>query len=228
MIQIFIGTEPGNQDAEITLEYSIRKTTSGPYNITWMSDGIPCSVWQHWNKGRKNRVQNTTNGWKTNFSAFRWAIPELCNFHGRAIYLDVDQIVLKDIRQMWELPMDGCSYLAIQPERTDVMLMDCTKFGAAWWPSIEKMKPSGHSQKYYRMLVQKNTNTGSLDKIYNCLDGKGYCDQTRLVHFTKMSTQPWQPFPDVIKYEPHESKVMREIWDCNFVQALIDRKITKT
>lgn len=228
IIQIFVGSEPGNQDAEIALEYSIRSTTSGPYNITWMSYGIPCSIWQHWNTGRANRVQNTQNGWKTNFSAFRWAIPELCNFSGRAIYLDVDQIVLADIRQMWELPMNDCSYLAITPERTDVMLMDCSKFNAKWWPSIKKMKPSGWAQRYYRYIATKNTSVGKLDKIYNCLDGHGYCNQTRLVHYTKMSTQPWQPFPDVINYEPHESKVMREIWNCTFSKALVDRKLTRT
>lgn len=37
-IQIFIGSEPGNQDAEITLEHSIIKTTSGPFKIHWMED----------------------------------------------------------------------------------------------------------------------------------------------------------------------------------------------
>lgn len=218
-IQIFIGSEPGNQDAEITLEHSIIKTTSGPFKIHWMSEGIPCSIWQHWNKGRSHNVQNTNQGWKTNFSAFRWTIPELCNFQGKAIYLDVDQIILKDIRQMWELPIDDYSYLAINNVRTDVMLLNCSKFNQSWWPSIQKMKPSGHSQKYYRQLVEKNTEVGTLDKIYNCLDGHEFSENTRLVHYTKMSTQPWKPFPQSINYKPHENKIMQEIWDSSFKEA---------
>jgi lipopolysaccharide biosynthesis glycosyltransferase len=221
-IRIFIGSEPGNQDAEIALAYSLRTTTSGPYSITWMSDGMPCSVWQHWNKGRKNRIQNTTNGWKTNFSAFRWAIPELCGFEGRAIYLDVDQIVLKDIRELWDLDMGGCSYLAVRPERTDVMLMDCSKFKEAWWPELSKMKLSGWPQMRYRRLVEQNTRVGELEGIHNCLDGDGYCERTRLVHFTKMSTQPWKPFPESIKYETHRDKRMLNIWEETFAKALSD------
>ena len=219
-IRIFIGSEPGNQDAEITLEHSIRKTTSGPYSITWMSDGIPCSVWQHWNKGRNDRAQDTRIGWKTNFSAFRWAIPELCDFEGRAIYLDVDQIVIRDIRQMWELPMDDSSYLAIRPDRTDVMLMDCSKFKSDWWPALSKMKPSGWSQMHYRKLTERKTKVGELDCIYNCLDGEGYNDLTRLVHYTKMSTQPWRPFPGSIEYKQHKSRIMLEIWEKTFSEAL--------
>jgi len=226
-IRIFIGSEPGNQDAELTLDWSIRNTTSGPFEVWWMTDGIPCSIWQHWNKGRKDRVQNTTNGWKTNFSAFRWAIPELCGFEGRAIYLDVDQIVLKDIRKMWQLEMNDCSYLAISPERTDVMLLDCSKFSGNWWPSISKMKPSGNSQMRYRKLVQANTKVGKLDPIYNCLDGDGLNEETRLVHYTKMSTQPWKPFPDAIQYQEHKSKEMLSIWESSFKSAMNEMRSHK-
>jgi hypothetical protein len=221
-IKIFVGSESGNQDAEIALEYSIRKTTSGPYIITWMSDGIPCSLWQHWNKGRSWRKQNSGTGWKTNFSAFRWAIPALCNFKGRAIYLDVDQIVLKDIRQMWELKMGGCSYLGIRPDRTDVMLMDCSKFKGDWWPDLSTMKASGWLQKHYQKLVEQNTEVGKLDEIYNCLDGHGYCEQTRLVHYTEMKTQPWKPFPESINYRQHPHTEMLQIWNDTFAKALDD------
>lgn len=222
-IKIFVGSEPGNEDAEIALEYSLRKTTSGPWSLTWMSDGIPCSLWQHWNKGRDCRKQNTRRGWKTNFSAFRWAIPELCDFAGRAIYLDVDQIVLKDIRQMWELDMGGCSYLAINPIRTDVMLLDCTQFAGEWWPRIAEMRPSGRLQQQYRKLVNQHTQVGALDGIYNCLDGDGYSDETRLVHYTEMRTQPWKPFPEAIRYKQHPHAELRRIWEETLAAAIEDR-----
>lgn len=209
-IKIFIASEPGNEKAEQTLDWSIRNTTSGPFEITWMTDALP--EWQDWNRGREGRKQNSGVGWKTNFSCFRWAIPELCGFQGRAIYLDVDQLLIKDIRQMWKLPMNDAAYLSIRPERTDVMLMDCSKFNAPWWRSLEYMRPSGKNQKYYRMLVEKNSKVGELDGIYNCLDGDGFSDKTRLIHYTKMDTQPWNPFPDVLNYRPHKNKQVSDLW----------------
>lgn len=209
-IKIFIASEPGNQEAEQTLDWSIRNTTNGPFEITWMTDALP--EWRNWNKGRDHRNQNSGIGWKTNFSCFRWTIPELCNFSGRAIYLDVDQLVIKDIRQMWELPMNNAACLAIRPERTDVMLIDCSKFKFDWWPSIETMKPSGKSQKYYRMIVEKHSEIGKLDGIYNCLDGEGFNEKTRLVHYTKMDTQPWSPFPNALTYKPHKNKQVADLW----------------
>lgn len=222
-IKIFVGSEPGNEKAEQVLEWSIKNTTSGPYELTWMSDAIP-GIWQGWNKGRPDRTQNTLIGWKTNFSCFRWAIPELCEFKGRAIYLDVDQILLKDIRQMWELPMDGCSYLSIRPERTDVMLMDCSLFAGPWWYSIDKMKPSGKSQRHYRKVVEANTKVGKLDGIYNCLDGDGFTIDTRLLHYTEMTTQPWHPFPETIKYVKHKNPALHNLWHDAYLRSCADLK----
>jgi lipopolysaccharide biosynthesis glycosyltransferase len=211
IIKIFIASEPGNEKAEQTLHWSIKNTTSGPFEIAWMTDILP--EWQGWNKGRDNRKQNSGVGWATNFSCFRWAIPELCNFNGKAIYLDVDQLLIKDIRQMWELPMNDSAYLAIRPERTDVMLMDCSKFKNHWWPSINEMKPSGNLQNYYRKIVSKYCSVGKLDEIYNCLDGENYNESTRLIHYTNMNTQPWHPFPNVINYKPHKNEQISDLWN---------------
>jgi lipopolysaccharide biosynthesis glycosyltransferase len=220
-IKIFIGTEAGNEKAEKALHYSIIQNSSGPVEIYWMSDKYKDSVWDGWNKGREHRDQNSGVGWKTNFSVFRWTIPELCGFKGKAIYLDVDQIILKDIRKMWELPMNNAAVLAIKPERTDVMLIDCEKFNNELWPKIESMKPSGKHQKHYRTIVQEKLGIGQLDLIYNCLDGKKFDkDKTRLLHYTKMSTQPWKPFPQTIQYEEHKNKQVEELWHSYYEESL--------
>lgn len=179
------------------------------------------SIWDGWNKGRTHSRQDSGEGWKTNFSVFRWTIPELCGFKGKGIYLDVDQILIKDIKQMWDLPLDDKMVISITDERTDVMLMDNEKFNADWWKKIEQMKPSGKSQKSYRVSVQKRNGIGRLDTIYNCMDGKGYDpEKTRLLHYTKMNTQPWHPFPQNVKYVPHENPVVDEIWHDHYAKAL--------
>lgn len=220
-IRIFIGTEDGNQKAEKALHYSIIKNCKSNVDIYWMSDKYKDSVWDNWNKGRDDRTQNSGVGWKTNFSVFRWAIPELCNYSGKAIYLDVDQIVLKDIEQMWNLDIENHGILAINEERTDVMLMNCSKFKADIWPKIQQMKPSGRNQKHYRLLVQKNLSIGILDKMYNCLDGKDFdYEKTRLVHYTKMNTQPWRPFPEAMEYKEHSNKQVESLWYDYYKEAL--------
>jgi len=220
-IRIFIGSEPGNQKAEKALHWSIINTSTVPVEINWMTDFYQNSIWNGWNKKRDHRKQDSGEGWKTNFSAFRWCVPELCGFKGRGIYLEVDEIVTKDIKQMWELPMNDKMVLAITNERTDAMLMDNEKFNVDWWPKIEVMKPSGKQQKGYRVMVEKKEGIGKLDDIYNCMDGKGYDpEKTRMVHYTKMSTQPWHPFPQNMEYKPHENPVVAELWHDYYAAAL--------
>lgn len=220
-VRIFIGSEIGNEKAEKALHWSIINTSSGPVEVNWMNDKYKGSIWDGWNKRREHRKQDTGEGWKTNFSAFRWAIPELCNFNGRAIYLDVDQIVLKDIRQMWSLRFGQSAALAINLFRTDVMLMKCKRFNADWWPRIEKMKPSGKVQASYRRVAYNKGKIGKLDPIYNCLDGEFWDpNKTRLVHYTEMSTQPWRPFPENMEYKPHPVPELELLWNQHYAAAL--------
>ena len=220
-IKLFVGSEIGNEKAEKALHWSIINTSTVPVEINWMNDIYSGSVWEGWNKGRDHRKQDSGDGWKTNFSAFRWAIPELCGFKGKAIYLDVDQIVLKDMKQMWELSTEPYAALAINPVRTDVMLINCEKFSEDWWPRLEKMKPSGKSQKSYRKRVEGKFGIGPLDTIYNCLDGETWnADKTRLVHYTKMSTQPWRPFPNNINYISHDVPLLETLWKDHYSSAL--------
>lgn len=220
-IKIFVGSEVGNEKAEKALHWSVINTSTVSVEINWMNDKYKGSVWDKWNKGRNHRKQDTDQGWKTNFSGFRWAIPELCGFKGRAIYMDVDQIVIKDIKQMWELPIGKYAALAIHPSRTDVMLLDCAKFSGDWWKRINEMRPSGRLQSRYRLQVQKQYGIGKMDKIYNCLDGEEWDpEKTRLVHYTEMSTQPWRPFPKNMEYKDHAVPALELLWNKHYVSAL--------
>lgn len=220
MIKVFIATEKGHEKAEKALEYSILTSATQPVEISWMKNEVG-EVFSGWNKGRIHNLMNSGEGWKTNFSCYRWAIPELCDFQGRAIYLDVDQLVLKDISQMWNLDMQDKAILTIRPEKTDVMLMDCSKFTKDWWPKVKWMKASGKHQMQYRKLVQNKNLIGPLDGIYNCLDGNGFSEDTRLIHYTKMNTQPWHPAPESMDYKPHKIPEMENLW-WNYYNAAIE------
>ena len=73
---------------------------------------------------------------QTEFSLYRYLIPELCSFQGRAIYLDSDTICLADVGSLFDLPMNECDFLAKREyaERDgdrmwglSVMLIDCER-----------------------------------------------------------------------------------------------------
>ena len=48
---------------------------------------------------------------ETEFSPYRFVIPEVCDHQGRAIYLDSDMICLADIGELFDAPMGGCDFL---------------------------------------------------------------------------------------------------------------------
>jgi len=222
IIRVYVGTDCRMSKAEKVLEHSIRKHSTLPVEFTWMRACKGDPDWgECWKRGRE-MYRPYSEGWATDFTCFRWTIPELCGFEGKAIYLDADMYVRKDIKGLWESPLKA-AYSCVGP-RTDVALIDCAAFSKKnfpEWPSIEKMKKSGWKIGPYTALMQKHKkfNMGGLAHRWDCLDGRGYDDKTCLVHFTNMRTQPWKPwpktpdFPEGFIYPPHKCKVIcDEFW----------------
>ena len=97
IVRIFVGTsEYEDKWIERILVYSLHQNTDRKLDITFLRP----SMFKDWN----------TNGWGTPFTCFRYAIPEMCNFTGRAIYMDVDQMNLRDIGMLWDTNLDGCAF----------------------------------------------------------------------------------------------------------------------
>ena len=220
-VRVFVGTEERAWKADTALEHSIRKVTPEPLEIRYMSEALG-GVWTGWNMGRPHRMPYSGQGWATNFTCFRWAVPELCAFRGRAIYLDSDQVVLRDLRVMFDLPMEGAGMLILRGH-TDVALMDCSRFAAPAWPRLETMKASGWGMRQYKALASEVAGFGPLPEEFNCLDGQGYDPaKTRLVHYTAMETQPWRPYPEKFTYPAkHPAPGMEELWWATFEEALV-------
>ena len=55
------------------------------------------------------------------FSGFRWAIPEYCQFQGKAIYMDTDVIVLDDLALLWEHPIEANAIVAAKGKLSPFM-----------------------------------------------------------------------------------------------------------
>lgn len=131
-VRIFVGTsEYEDKWIEKVLAYTLISNTYRDVEITWMRP----SMFPDWN--------NT--GWGTPFTCFRYAIPELCDFKGRAIYMDCDQMNFRDIGCLWDTDLGDCAfgmcwdtlnmnskmYEGTEYERgwfsDSVMLIDCEK-----------------------------------------------------------------------------------------------------
>jgi len=195
MIRLFVGCSANGEDAEAQgmLEYTVRRYATEDVDINWMKlSKDPVSPWFSNPKGGTGW---TTTGWATPFSAFRWAIPHVCNFEGRAIYMDVDQIVRADVKQLWGQTIpEGKAILAKNPSTHCCMLMDCEaiKRLCKTWPSWDLLRTQAGLYRSVRALG--GAVTAPFEGNWNCLDGETYKTLSepdiKLIHFTKVETQP--------------------------------------
>ena len=206
MIKIFIGTSANGEDAEaeMTLEYTLRKHSSEPIEITWMRQTKDLtSPWGGWK----------TNQWATPFSGFRWAIPEVCGFKGKAIYLDVDMLCFKDIAELWNTDLGDkpmlSKYINARWELS-VILFDCKKM-QQHLPSIEELKKLPSAPRVLGPIA-KNI-TVELDTRWNVLDGELFTiPEMYILHYTIMATQPWKPKWFTGNPKDHHRPELKRLW----------------
>lgn len=142
----------------------------------------------------------------TEFSNYRFLIPELCAHEGRAIWLDSDMLVLADIGELFNTPMHEAAILARSEAYggtsqalwgLSVALFDCSRVsfamdahmadienGVYTYSDLHQMSPA--------FLRKHPVAMGALDPQWNVFDR---CDSgTKLIHYTNLFTQPWK-FP---------------------------------
>lgn len=192
MIRIFVGCSANGEDAEAQamLEYSLHKHTARPLQINWMMlSRDPQSFW--YSNPKINQGWNTRS-WATPFSPFRYAIPYVCGFEGRAIYMDVDQVAMADIGDLWDQPIPHNKAALTKNEKTFcVMLLDNAKMK----PIVPEFERLRREHMLYRS-VRNNVGLASapFKGNWNCLDGENYASladpDIKIIHFTKVETQP--------------------------------------
>lgn len=141
-----------------------------------------------------------TQRWATPFSGFRWAVPELCNFQGRAIYCDSDFIFLSDIRQLWEqqdpLP-PGKVVIGKGGEawRLCCCVFDCERARPYMIP-IETLKQDSGLHPQMNQKFRRGGITQPFQGDWNNLDGKDMKALSNIdaLHYTCMNTQPQLEF----------------------------------
>ena len=194
MIKVFVGCDPNNCDLEqmMVLDYSIRKHTQHPVEIMWMQ--LSSDATSPWYSNATTDEGWHTEKWATPFSGFRWAIPELCNFEGRAIYMDTDVIVLCDINELWSHPMDDKSIVIAKggssTARLCTSVWDCNK-AKKYLPTLKEMRadPASH-KKLMQLIKEKPQLVQPYKDSYNNIDGEGLAiEEIKVLHYSDMGTQ---------------------------------------
>lgn len=147
----------------------------------------------------KVKYQNVTE-----FSNYRFLVPEVCGNVGRAICMDSDTIALGDIGELFDAEMGDHDFLAKPAAYGDkadeqwglsVALFDCarTRFaldqyfdeiasGSYEYADLHQMRP--------RFLAHHPFKVGRIDPHWNEFD-RCYKD-TKLIHYTDLYSQPWK------------------------------------
>lgn len=185
MIRLFVGCSTGEDlESLAVLEYTARSLSSLPIDITWMHQG-PTGPWSGWN----------ARSWRTPFTGFRWGIPAVCGYEGRAIYCDSDFIFLADLAEVWSQPIPEVA-LVKNPKgklSTSFILFDCAK-AKAHIPSLDTLRqmPDAHGTMLNYFRGQPHL-VSATEGNWDCADLAGYRleDPTvKAIHYTRMETQP--------------------------------------
>jgi lipopolysaccharide biosynthesis glycosyltransferase len=199
--------------------YSLLKHTHTPLEIN-IINGETGSVTMH--NGEEKQlpaiVSDRLKG-ATAFSLARYAIPQWCNFQGRAIYCDSDQISLEDIANLWNFELSDAAVAAVDVKAaesgkdyvnsflqqliaspdpyylTSVMLLDCSKLQE--WRIESIIQGLNQGQFSYPELMflgndflqQTPISIAALPSEWNHLDV--LTSNSKIVHFTDLTSQPW-------------------------------------
>lgn len=203
-VRVFIGSGEASLLERKTLIHSLRENTRRELDI-YVFNGTHNAIERNQDEPflaplpLKVKYRNFTE-----FSNYRFLIPEICGHEGRAIWLDSDMVCLRDIGDLFDTPMDGCQFLAkseaYQGDGSwglSVMLIDCARCRfdlESYFDEIDqgRFTSSDMHQMLPPFLNHHPFQIGKLDPRWNEFDR--FDDQTKLIHYTNLKSQPWK-FP---------------------------------
>lgn len=186
-IRIFVASTPSEWLPARVLEYSIKESTVLPVELHLIhafNQNIPTP-------------SNIENRPRTPFSFQRFLIPKLCDFTGKAIYLDSDMLVFRDIKEVWQHDLTDCDLQTVMDARKgrrgqfSVMLLNCQTLQWNVKQIIADLDVGkiDYASLMYEMCMAKRIRR-NIPSEWNSLE-HFEAGKTALLHYTDMSTQPW-------------------------------------
>lgn len=178
-VKLFIGSSDDHDAiAEKVYLYSLYKNTTKELDITIMR---PSNMGDDWNRFT----------WGTPFTCYRYAIPEMMGFEGKALYTDVDMLNYRDISKLYETDLEGKAFGMCWDALQDngkkgkeegyprgwwcdsVMLIDCAK-AAEFIDPLSEMKKwnKNYSYKWEVMRRIGSPDKTKGEKIIHLLDSR--------------------------------------------------------
>lgn len=191
-VRVFVGASAGGEDAEAcaVLEASLRRRASAPVEIEWLrlsrAPGSFCAGWR-------------TERWATPWTALRWAVPAICGWRGRAVYLDCPQIVLGDVAHLIDAPMPAEACVLVRREgaqlRVGCLVFDCAA-ARKWLPDLAALRADVGAHQTVGYLLSSHQNlTGDLPAGWGMRDidfSRAPEAATGSVHMEAVALQPHQ------------------------------------
>jgi hypothetical protein len=195
-LRVFVGAGPDETVPYRVLAHSIHRHSTVPVRVeplTAVSSPMPSS--------KANRP-------RTAFSFSRFHIPELCDYRGRAVYLDSDMVVFGDIGELADYPLDtawiACTTQdrpaawthdkAFRPGRQfSVMVLDCEQLDWRISDIVAGLDRGAYTYQdlmFDLCIVPVDRIDDQLDRAWNSLEH--HDSTTRLIHYTVVPTQPWK------------------------------------
>lgn len=186
IIKIYVGCAPNGEDAEslAVLVWTIKKYTTPPYIVSPMHISETAEAFSGWD----------TSNWPTPFSGFRWAVPEINQFSGIAIYTDSDVMFRDDLRKLWaqQIPPKK-AILCKSPNRLCVSLWDCG-LAKPYMMALKRLKTKSNNHGLMVSRMGHSNITSKFDGDWDCLDGEPYKSleypEIKAIHYTHMRHQP--------------------------------------
>ena len=187
LVRVFVAATPVEWLPARILEFSIRETTKRLVEVTPI-----------YTAGRVIHLpQAIENRPRTPFSFQRFLIPELCQYQGRAVYLDADMQVFSDVADLWSQPMQAHDLLTVREDghgrqgQFSVMLLDCKQLKWRIEDIVQGLDAGDftYEQLLHQMCVARSVGR-TVDTGWNSLESYDRAI-THLLHYTDMHTQPW-------------------------------------
>lgn len=190
-IRVYVGAVHSHQLLFEVLRWSIRRQTQRSVQVLSLGELLgPDLV-------LPKRAENRPG---TPFSFQRFAVPMLAGWRGRALYVDSDQLVLRDIAELHDRPMRFGARLLRRARRgpdgrpgkraSSVMLMQCDRL-RDWSPQRIADDLDRGRYSYERLMkLGPIWLKGSFPRHWNSFDHYEP-GRTGLLHYTSKPRQPW-------------------------------------
>ena len=183
-VRIFLGTELAQYHAERVFFWSVEQVRDPGriYEIYLM----------------KELVGFDRRGWLTGFTNYRFAIPHFTGGSGKAIYNDVDQVYLGDPGELFDSDLGEYGFFALSDQDTAVMLIDCARMASVW-----TLAAAQHQRRSFMEAKARTISGlyGRLDPVWHARDAEYIPNYSKLLHYTAIHMQPWQPIPHRYAYQ---------------------------